>query len=172
MEQDQGPVLGAVETPVEKPKVGPKGGRSRPEAATLNTSGQESPRWKPEALSLREQVKALEAKLAIWEAIDENTDDGEWTAGRMKKVLSQIRELDVGPTEAALRSWLDRDIKGFEARMRELAAEERNAAAQEEELDRLRREVAELRGKQAEVGGRSAADDLVDSILGPAYPRS
>lgn len=158
---DSGPLIPCV--PSEVPAVAPPKRKKGPPGRYVPV---------PVHNALKAEIAALRAAEAEREALAADVDGGEITAVAMRKVAGQNPVSDTGPTERLLRAWLERDVKGFEARMRELAAEERNSAAQEEELDRLRLEVAELRGKQAEAGGRCAADDLVDSILSGAGPRS
>ncbi len=158
------PVAGPSESPVEPPKKKPG----------LNPSGLESPRWKPMYLAAAEEIKALKASLAIWERAAEFQDDGVISSGVMKRVLGQSKDLDVGPTQATLRAWLDRDVKGYEARMRQLAEEESGAAAREKELEDLRAEVAELRKASSPAGidaGAARARDIIGKILGSKVSR-
>src|SRR5258707_193006 len=94
---------------------------------SLNPSG------KPKAVD-RIELEALRARVEEFERIEaarvlaeaaRDSEGGQVTAARMRKVLGQDSVMDCGPTERRLREWLTKD----EARARELEAEESGAAA-------------------------------------------
>lgn len=90
--------------------------------------------------------------------------------------MGQDPSLDRGATEMRLREWLSKSVGAFEARARELEAEERRGAAEESELAVLRERVAELEAeltagrKVAGVDAGSArARSMIERILAEVH---
>lgn len=116
------------ETPVQPPKR--PGGRPMPK-------GDMNPGSRAALLIRKAQVEAAKAEVvdlrARLEAIENAVPDaggGKVTAARMEKVLGQVPEKDVGPTEKELRKWLERSSGEYIKRMREMDAEDRAVAAE------------------------------------------
>lgn len=115
------------------------------------------------------RIAALEAELKIFRERDAVIDEhgGVVTSDRMRKVMGQPRELDKGPTEARLREWLDKDVKGYKGDMERQSADEQSVSALRSELDKLKAKLAAIE-KTADVGvdeGSGEADRLIQKIL-------
>lgn len=159
--------------PSSEPVSGQAGGQAEPQrkhsgfkpGQSGNPTGKPNP-WKAKAEVLEREVAELRAWRAEREKADGVADDGEITWDRMKRVMGQSPILDRGQTETVLRSWLEKDVKGYEARMRQLADEESGVLRDREELAALRAEVAALRRSKADEGdeGTARARTLIRQI--------
>ena len=106
-------------------------------------------------------------------------DDGVITAEKMRKVLGQGKNIDRGPTEARLREWLDKDVKGYQGKIEDLEAgelkESKGAAAMAVLLEQnaeLRAENERLKAERASGGrdaGSARAMALIDAILAEVH---
>lgn len=170
-----------AEEPASEPSTEPQAApvkkkRSNPRAKTLNLHGRKG---NPEEITrLRIRVKELEGQVAGFEEKErlaaleiDDAEGGVVTSARMWKVFGQHPSKDVGPTEARLRVWLERDTKGFEARARALEENEQAVAKVRADNAALKERVAELERKLAERqdeegdAGAERADAQLEKLL-------
>jgi hypothetical protein len=91
--------------------------------------------------------------------VEPDPEGGVITAARMRKVLAQVEASDVGPTEAALRGWLDKDPKGFTGEIERRQRAEGADAEREAEVVRLRDRVQELEAVLQKASPAAAGPD-------------
>lgn len=98
-----------------------------------------------ELVALRKRVAEYEVQEAA--RLVAAADDGVVTAAKMRKVMGQDAVMDSGPTERRLREWLDRGIEKFDARVRELEAEEAGIEGMRVANAVQKKRIAELEGE-------------------------
>ena len=102
----------------------------------------------------------------------DKSDDGVWSAAKMRKVMGQAARSDDGPTENRMRELLRKDVKGFEARIRELESEETGISKLKGELAAARARSAELEGELAELRAERVAETATGRDMGAERARA
>lgn len=141
------------------PSVNPEGGRRKVDYEELKL--------------LRVRVAEYEDRERAREAAAVELDSGVITSAKMRKVLGQLEVTDAGATERRLREWLQKDVAKYEARARELEAEEGKRAGEAARLEELKLRVAELEGEKKAAKSVSPERDegsayvlgMIDKIL-------